>query len=241
MSSMITIIISRQTQMANNLINKVNIINRNAELNINLDDDDINCTIELCDSEYLTLADCSSFLNAPNSCNFLHLNCRSLPKNFDTFSSLITHIDKPFLALGLTETWLKPHNADIYALPGYKFISCSRPTKLGGGVGIYINMHVQFNVIQDLTIMCDVLESVFVEVVKRDVCNSRMLIGCIYRPPNSDVNLFNEQLSKILKHTCLARSKEIVIIGDFNLNLLFHGTNNPQSTFLNIMLSYSLL
>ena len=41
--------------------------------------------------------------------------------------------------------------------------------------------------------------------------------------------------------TSLAWTKEIVIMGDFNLNLLLHQTNNPQSTFLNIMLSYSLL
>ncbi len=88
--------------------------------------------------------------------------------------------------------------------------------------------------------MCDVIESVFVEVVKRDVNNSRMLIGCIYRSLNSDANLFNEQLSKILKQTCSARSKEIVIMGDFNLNLLLHGSDNPQSTFLNTMLSYDL-
>ncbi len=80
--------------MANNLINKVNIVNRNAELNINIRNDDIDCTVELCESKYLTLAECGSFLKAYNSYSFVHPNCRSLPRNFDSFSSLISHIEK---------------------------------------------------------------------------------------------------------------------------------------------------
>ena len=89
--------------------------------------------------------------------------------------------------------------------------------------------------------MCDVIECIFVEVVKRDESNCKMIIGCIYRPANSDVTLFNEQLSSILKHTYLIKSKEIVIMGDFNFNILHHGSHNPESTFLNVMLSYGFL
>src|SRR5437899_2415643 len=104
--------------MANNNKIKKSIINRNTMLNINVHNDDIHEDnhIELCDSEYLTLEECGSFLNTKNCSNILHLNCRSLPRNFDSFCSLISHINQPFLALGLTETWLKPYNADNYTL-----------------------------------------------------------------------------------------------------------------------------
>ena len=96
--------------------------------------------IPLANSVYLTLKDVPKFIgNNLNCLNFMHINCRSLQRNFDTLSSLISQIDKQLTALAVSETWLKPNNEDAFHLPGYAFVACSRPVKVGAGVGLYIN------------------------------------------------------------------------------------------------------
>ena len=110
--------------------------------------DEVDNHVSLTNSIYLILEDVPKFIgNALNCHNFLHINCRNLPKNFESLSCLITHINKPLTALAISETWLKPHNEDIFQLPGYVLTCCSRPSKVGGGIGLYINDSIQFKVL----------------------------------------------------------------------------------------------
>ena len=231
--------------MMNKILNRAPSATENLKLNLNYvcnNDVDSDNEIILCNSEFITLNECVSFLTINSTCkNFLHLNCRSLSKNFDSFSSLIAHIGIPFLALALTETWLKPHNEDIFKLSGYNFVSCSRPKKYGGGVGIYINSLEQYNILTDLTVISDTMECIFVEIVSQEGHNNNLIVGCIYRPPSTDIYAFNERLIEMLNRTCLCSNKEVVIMGDFNLDLLEHRTLKPSATFLNTMLSFGLL
>jgi hypothetical protein len=48
-----------------------------------------------------------------------HLNIRSTPKNFDKLIPTLHTTGISFDILALSETWLKPRNADRYGMEGY--------------------------------------------------------------------------------------------------------------------------
>jgi len=93
---------------------------------------------------------------------------------------------------------LKPHyDSNMFQLPGYSFISNDRPDRAGGGIGLYIHDQVNYCVLPELTCVCDVIECMFVEL--QIVNRKNVIIACIYRPPNSDINAFNDHIHKLLK------------------------------------------
>ena len=73
----------------------------------------------------------------------IHYNCRSLAKNFTMIRDHITTLDSMFDVIALTETWLNDNDSDYFNLDGYELVSCSRSSKKGGGVGLYIRNSMQ--------------------------------------------------------------------------------------------------
>ena len=74
--------------------------------------------------------------NNPIDLSLLHLNVRSLQRNFSNLSSYLTNLSIQFSIIGLSsETWLRDdsHSVDI---DGYRFIHKNRPNRTGGGVGL---------------------------------------------------------------------------------------------------------
>ena len=84
-----------------------------------------------------------------NSLSFLHLNIRSLQRNFDNFSNLLLKININFTFIGLSETWLKDSET-LMDIPGYRFIHNPRHNRTGGGVGLYFSDHLNFKLRSDL-------------------------------------------------------------------------------------------
>lgn len=61
------------------------------------------------------LCDINEFLEVhPNSNSLLHLNILSSPVNLQEFQIITESLGKPTF-MGLSETWLTPHNENIYA------------------------------------------------------------------------------------------------------------------------------
>jgi hypothetical protein len=71
--------------------------------------------------------------------SLFHLNIRSLPKFFDTLIPTLHASGIHFNLISLSETWLKPSNADCYGIQGYAHEYLTRREKPGGGVSIFIN------------------------------------------------------------------------------------------------------
>ena len=63
-----------------------------------------------------------------------------------------------------------------------------------------------------------------------------MLVGVLYRHPTKNITPFLTKLENIL-NICKSEKKEIVLMGDFNLDLLKSDNNNDISSFLDIMLT----
>jgi len=110
--------------------------------------------------------------------NLIHINCRSLKKNFESVKLLLSNISFPLTAMifSLTETWLKNATQDLYSINGYTFVSHSRPIKTGGGVDIYINSLFDYKIRFDICRSFPYIECLFVEIAQ--LSKQNVLIGC---------------------------------------------------------------
>lgn len=206
-------------------------------------DPDINfmSRIKNCNCKYLLESQLSTFFkfSQPNCVNIMHVNCRSLNKNFKSLLNLLHVSSGKLSALALTETWLTPVNQDTFIIDGYHFFANSRKVKIGGGVGIYVSNDYVSRLRCDLSFMNDNIECIFVEI--GELGNRHFIIGCVYRPPNSDITQFNSDLTLILDIINQRAQKLVFLAGDFNLDLIKSDSHAPTSEFLNILTSHSFL
>lgn len=194
-----------------------------------------------CASTYITENKFSEFLQSENdsSFNIMHINCRSLNKNFRSITSLLSRTNCKLTAIGLSETWLNPISSNTFNIDGYKFVCRSRTEKIGGGVGLFIDDSYAYQIRNDLSFIKDYIETIFIEVAQKNEVN--IIIGCVYRPPNSDVTLFNFDVLSILNILGKNRKTLTFVMGDFNLDLLDSDSHAPTNEFLNNLMSHSFL
>ena len=73
----------------------------------------------------------------------------------------------------------------------------SGPRGVGGGVGIFIDRKYESEIIQEVSVFTPkVFESLFVKVKLSE--NRNLLIGNIYRPPQTSMRDFTEILNTVL-------------------------------------------
>ena len=66
-----------------------------------------------------------------------------------------------------------------------------------------------------------------------------MIIGCIYKHPKQRAHDFNENYVLPLMDKLSREKKDILIMGDFNINLLIYSIDKDTTTFLDTMFSNS--
>ena len=122
------------------------------------------------------------------------------------------------------ETWLNANNCDIYALPGYSHVGKHRPHKSGGWVSLFIKECITYKSRLDISIFNDVIESVFLEM-NVPTCNGckAIIIGVIYRPPNTCIAKFTD-IHNDIQNKIKMVTKICYILGDYNNKMGFSGT-----------------
>lgn len=176
-----------------------------------------------------------------NTFSILHLNIRSLPRNHDHFVHYLSTLRHEFSIIGLTETWLQDSTSHLYDIPNYTSIHCCRSTRMGGGVSILLHESMQFIERKDLAIQAEngQIESMFIEIPASSLTTAKsLIIGCIYRPPNSDIKTFISDLTLTLD-AIDKEGKNCYLIGDFNLDLLKSENHSLTADFLNTLYSCS--
>lgn len=192
-------------------------------------------------SSYLTEDKLQNFFkfDSPQNFNALHVNCRSLNKNFAALKNLLSSVSGKLSIIAVSETWLTELSQDTFNLIGFNFVSNCRKNKIGGGVGLYIDDDIDFKIRTDASVMSDLIECIFIEIQQMN--SSSILVGCVYRPPNTDISLFNLELLAILNKLSDKKSKPTIIAGDFNLDLLKSDVHAPTGEFLNCLTSHSFM
>ena len=170
------------------------------------------------------------------SINILHQNIRGLHLSFTNICKLIdTHRNIDISTLSETHISNEENIDELYKVPGCKFINRHRTKSRGGGVAIYDRESIKFGKRFDLD--GSHLENIVIEIFIKTNKSKNIIISTCYRPPDpSDYfpkkfnELFNESLSLIN-----AIQKEVVLLGDMNINYL---KPNENKEFKGIVRSF---
>lgn len=175
-----------------------------------------------------------------SSCfSILHFNIRSFPCHSSEFECYIKELFLSFTVIGLCETWFDENNYMCHKMEGYSMECINRKDRRGGGVAILILEHIDYSKRNDLCRSNESIECVFIEISRGTIkSNKNIIIGEIYRPPNTDIGVFNSCLIEILD-IIQRENKLVYLLGDYNINLLNTDTHSYSSEFVDTLYSYS--
>ena len=173
--------------------------------------------------------------------SLFHLNIRSIPQNLNKLTTYLCMLPIEFSIIGISETWLTANNESCYAISGYNSEHLCRNSKRGGGVSIFIKANIKYKRRTDLDIINDNIEAIFIEIKSEEFNTKKnMVIGVVYRPPNTDLENFIDSLNNLTSP--LNSSKTLnFYLGDYNLDLLSYSIHNPTAGFIDMIYSNSYL
>ena len=90
--------------------------------------------------------------------NIIHINSRSLPKNYDNIHSFLNSLNTPPDILTLTETWLSDYNKHLYDFQGYHSYHIIRKSRRQGGVSIFVSDLLYSQDFKELTLINEDIE-----------------------------------------------------------------------------------
>lgn len=151
--------------------------------------------------------------------NILYVNARSIRNKVEDLEDLIKAQKFDVHIIMITESWLYPD--EKINLKGYKAEYSSRPTRAGGVIILVKNNLSPIHTIYSSAIDDNNFLVVEVPAAKCNLC-------CIYRKPSSDMKGFLAEFDRVL-----ARFKNCIIMGDFNLNINNVECNDVES-YLNL-------
>ena len=169
------------------------------------------------------------------------MNISSLEKHFYEFLALSKLLNHSFDIMGISETRLTPSSSMNIDLPDYSFIHNLSDT-CAGGTGLFISNKLSYVPRNDLSnsfSSSGLLESTFCEIKLKNKKN--VLVGCIYKHPSMNIDLFNDSFLSPLLNKISSENKFLVLMGDFNINLLHCDKSLPNANFLDTFGAYHML
>ena len=158
----------------------------------------------------------SSFPVFQGNFSVVHYNVQSLLHKVDIIGSEFSNFD----VVSLTETWLN-NSISTHELAFNEFQLPFRRDRTGdshGGIAVYVRNGIPCKRRNDLELTS--IECLWLEI---NIRNRKTLIGTFYRPPNSTPQVLTD-IENSIGLAFDTGTSDIVILGDFNLNIL-----NPQS------------
>ena len=178
-----------------------------------------------------------------NQFTILSLNCASLNAKYDQLKILLEDLQRKnciFSAICIQETWQSDSDdMSIYELDGYNLISQGHICSSHGGLAIYLRDSFDYKTLP-IYKNSEIWEGHFIEI-SSNLAQTKIVLGNIYRPPR-DVNdnyrnFINEftQVLNLLKN----RTSEVIIAGDFNIDLLKINEKDIVNTYFESITSLS--
>lgn len=165
------------------------------------------------------------YLNIPSSAGLVlgHLNiCHILPNKIEQIRQILLS-NKEINIFGLTETFLKPrtHNNLVYC-KGFKTERRDRGKNSkkngGGGALIYVADYIPY--IRRIDLESQEIECLWIEI---NLPHTEPILVCTVYRPKSDIAWITHFESMI--ENCQSENKEMIIMGDFNLDLFKQQTH----------------
>ena len=161
--------------------------------------------------------------------NICHLNINHILPKFSEIKYLLSTPESNTDILCLCETFLcsSVQNKELN-IHGFTLNRKDRVGKSGGGILIYTSN--KLNVIRRDDLEIKLLEVMWIEVA--NVNQKPILIGYVYRPPNSHTDWIAKFESILVKAD--TEGKETIVLGDFNFDLLSNNIPNKWAYMCNI-------
>ena len=155
----------------------------------------ISITFNIADCDYIDFYDKSlNFWNGNDSLILVHLNIRSLHKNFDDLREFVSLLPFKPDVICLSESRNNQPLKNIQ-LQGYNFLNAKHGKK-AGGVAVYLSM--KFNFTQLKSFQLYGTESIWLKIWNNNSTKT-ILIGSIYRHPTEDSNKFLDDFSDCME------------------------------------------
>lgn len=125
--------------------------------------------------------------------------------------------------LCVTEHWILNSNINHVVVPNFKFASYfarSNCTHGGSLICVRSKSNLNFNEIstfKKLSVECHI-EMCGISVKLEE--NDKVVIFCVYRPPNGDLKIFFSRLTSALNFVTKNKYRYTILCGDLNINLL---------------------
>lgn len=120
----------------------------------------------------------------------------------------------------LSETFLKAGNEKNVRINGYELATSFSRNQKRGGVCLLVKKNVSYFELKWLSQFARVKSF---ECCGIDIPSLKITIICVYRTPNSNVNIFIQKLDLMLHQLTERKSKyKVVIAGNFNINRYFN-------------------
>ena len=202
-------------------------------------------------SFYYDLSSFSKLLKNAHSSNLnlFNTNARSLVQNISEFTAFFHYLknenDFSFDIITFTETWADSNLEGLLQIEHYKSEFKHKVSKKeGGGLAIYINEAVKYKIRTDLIFPIEKqneYDALFVELSSSEPSGKNTLVGNIYRSPSFDnIKEFTKHLKKLIE-VINTENKNVILMGDFNIDLLKGNTSIPTACFSDMMISNGMI
>ena len=183
----------------------------------------------------------------------LSLNIRSLNKNvpiinenydhfnkYDVLCFNETNCDVGKLANGMDDLLLEGFHPPLLRAP-------NRVTCKGGGLATYVNKNLcEFDDLEvlepkDVDLNTRECELLFLKLKRYKSINKSMIVCNMYRSPSRQPDKFIEFIDQTLARINRHKNKHILIVGDFNVDLLKYENDVNSQNLIDTMASYSFI
>ena len=186
-------------------------------------------------SDYVDIDAVTNKLNSKSGLTVMHFNIHGLLSKIHELELMLYKLDKlnraPDVIL-LCETFLNKQNMFLANLKGYTCHHNVRDNMGKGGITIYVRNGIKHMYEHELVLWDEgKLETSFIKVT--DAKSKSLLIGEIYRVPNTNEGTFLTYYKK-LTESILPNYDNVILCGDFNIDLLKCENNTKAKSFVDI-------
>ena len=159
------------------------------------------------------------------------MNIASLEGHINDLKCLLSILDHNFDVIGITENKIRDtESISNLNIDGYDFEFT--PTKgFCGGTSLYIRKGYKYEKKNEYCISLDgIAESLFIEIKSEKSKN--VIVGCVYRHHCKYEKFMKNFFENLIKSACdKANNKNVILMGDFNFDLLKTDSDQNVSNF----------
>ena len=171
-----------------------------------------------------------------NYFKIIHLNACGLTNiKFDELKIILKSLTSKPDVICITETWLDKYNMHHFNLKGYKLYHLTRTERSHGGIAVFVAEKFNASQISKHSYIEDDIEILTLDITLNNKTHS---ICTIYRPHTKHhrIKEFTDILNNLITHLN-PKKRNIILLGDLNINLLEYITHAPTNQFLTNMQS----